>query len=111
MDYTSMTDQQLTEALHKAVADNNAALTSECAERSSIIQSCISYELLSRGRNAHVELVGINSKCECHFHKAIRNENHPSITQYSMRMTKAYRDDAISPDGRDSDLWVKKLND
>ena len=52
MDYTSMTDEQLTEALHKAVADNNAALTAECAEHSRTIEAHIAYELLSRGRHA-----------------------------------------------------------
>ena len=86
-----MTDEQLTEALHKAVADNNAALTAECAEHSRTIEACIAYELLSRGRHAHVELVGVNSECECDLHRAIRNESHPSITQYSRRMTRAYR--------------------
>ena len=95
MDYTSMTDQQLTEALHKAVADNNGALTSECADHSRIVQTCIANEFNNRGRDAHVELVGVDSDCECDLHRAIRNENHPSITQYSIRMTRAYRTDLI----------------
>ena len=91
MDYTSMTDQQLTEALHKAVADNNAALTADCVQHNRIVQACIADELNNRGRHAHVELTGADSDCECDLHRAIRNENHQSITQYSVRMTKAYR--------------------